>query len=170
MSLADEVRECIYGTGRVDVIVDRVRELERSHAEAVGLLRLAAYGMLRKRQALAYLVDRNRRIGAGDVPGLSVPTPAPGIRDLSPEDMAVAKARTSPSPRPVEAADHDQLPGTTDPTRPVEAAPVCADWCGESWKSHPPHSDTRFMHDGTCWCSPACRDLGRPVRPGKGTL
>lgn len=60
-------------------------------------------------------------------------------------------------------SDHEREESATPPAPPVEAptVPVCESNCG---------AIQRIGRNGrTYLCSPACRDLGRPVRPAKGT-
>jgi hypothetical protein len=57
-------------------------------------------------------------------------------------------------------------------TPPAPVPTVCASWCGDSWGSCLESGERRaaFMNepvaaDAPCFCTPACRDAGRPLHP-----
>jgi hypothetical protein len=58
----------------------------------------------------------------------------------------------------------------------ASAATVCATWCGTRWDSHihlgeMVHQDTPPSVTATrCFCTPACRDAGKPLNPRAATV
>jgi hypothetical protein len=59
-------------------------------------------------------------------------------------------------------------PPTPDTTQGT--APTCAPWCSRPYGWSHTYDDTPYLSGNVTWCTPACRDAGRPLNPASDTV
>lgn len=159
--------------------------LEKQRDEAVALLN-SAHGAEtdewhRRRLALLIAIDAKRGAPAPveAVPGFRVVGPTSEDVPWHPEMWTLYLGGMGNNKPRQHKEDPTHYPSwkfgkflVVEPVEPAPKAeaPVCEEWCGTDRPALDCLATACFANtaDPPCWCSPACRDAGRPVNQGRG--
>ncbi len=133
-------------------------------------------------EALTFIRDRYvKKLAGKDKPVCTLCGRDDGTHDEERNCGIAAAALDSGTPTPNYGCKHGEIGQCSACQKEMDAAtpaaPMCAPWCGKSSeRAEPSPCGPEFMRckvgrtsgrlaAWTCFCSPACRDAGRPLHP-----